>query len=79
MIQKDDMFQLLDINDTEATLEKPMTMDMLLMYITKKFEEQPLKYFNIQNGLRVIHLRSRMIMPIGLKVELKGVVSQSLA
>lgn len=71
MIQKDDMFQLLDINNEEATLEKPMTMDMLLMYITKKFEEQPLKYFNINNGLRVIHLRSRAIMSIGLKLEIK--------
>lgn len=71
MIQKDDMFQLLDINSEEATLEKPMTMDMLLMYITKKFEEQPLKYFNINNGLRVIHLRSRSIMSIGLKLEIK--------
>jgi len=71
MIQKDDMFQLLDIGNEEATLEKPMTMDMLLMYITKKFEEQPLKYFNINNGLRVIHLRSRAIMSIGLKLEIK--------
>lgn len=71
MIQKDDMFQLLDIGNEEATLEKPMTMDMLLMYITKKFEEQPLKYFNINNGLRVIHLRSRSIMLIGLKLEIK--------
>jgi len=65
------MFQLLDIGNEEATLEKPMTMDMLLMYITKKFEEQPLKYFNINNGLRVIHLRSRAIMSIGLKLEIK--------
>lgn len=71
MILKDDMFQLLDINNEEATLEKPMTIDMLLMYITKKFEEQPLKYFNINNGLRVIHLRSRSIMSIGLKLEIK--------
>lgn len=73
------MFQLLDISDEEATLEKPMTMDMLLMYVTKKFEEQPLKYFNVDNGIRVIHLRSRMIMPIGLKLELKGVVTKPLA
>lgn len=71
MIQKDDMFQLLDISNEEATLEKPMTMEMLLMYITKKFEEQPLKYFNINNGLRVIHLRSRAIMSIGLRLEIK--------
>lgn len=71
MIQKDDMFQLLDISDEEASLEKPMAMDMLLMYITKRFEEQPLKYFNLSNGLRVIHLRSKAIMSISLRLEIK--------
>lgn len=71
MIQKDDLFQLLDISEDVATLESPMTQDMMMIYINKRFEEQPLKYFNLNNGLRVIHLRSKMIMQIKLKLEIQ--------
>lgn len=70
MIQKDDLFQLLDISEDVATLESPMTYDMMMIYVNKRFEEQPLKYFNLSNGLRVIHLRSKMIMQIKLKLEI---------
>jgi hypothetical protein len=71
MIQKDDLFQLLDISEDVATLENPMTYDMMMIYVNKRFEEQPLKYFNLSNGLRVIHLRSKMIMQIKLKLEIQ--------
>lgn len=71
MIQKDDLFQLLDISEDVAVLESPMTYDMMMIYVNKRFEEQPLKYFNLSNGLRVIHLRSKMIMQIKLKLEIQ--------
>lgn len=69
--QKDDLFQILDISSDEAVLEKPMNYEMLMMYVTKKYEEQPVKYFNISNGLRVIHLKSKMIMDVKLKLEIQ--------
>jgi hypothetical protein len=71
MIQKDDLFQLLDISEEVATLENPMSYDMILMYVNKRFEEQPIKYFNLSNGLRVIHLKSKMIMQVKLKLEIQ--------
>jgi hypothetical protein len=71
MIQKDDLFQLLDISEDVAVLESPMTYDMMMIYVNKRFEEQPLKYFNLSNGLRVIHLRSKMIMQVKLKLEIQ--------
>lgn len=71
MLQKDDLFQILDISEDEAILENPMNYEMLTMYITKKFEEQPIKYFNLSNGLRVIHLRSKQIMNVKLKLEIQ--------
>lgn len=71
MFESSDLFQLLDITEGEATLEKPMNIETILIYVTKKFEDQPLKYFNLGNGIRVIHLRSKTIMNVRLKIEFK--------
>jgi hypothetical protein len=46
-----------------------MSYDMLWKYIMKKYEEQPLKYFNDLDRLKVIHLKSGIVKTLKVTLE----------
>lgn len=65
----DDLYVLLEINLNDVEKTSPMTYDMLWKYIVKKYEDQPLKYFNETERLKVVHLKSGLVKTIKLVIE----------
>lgn len=68
-ILNDDLYVLIEINLNDVEKTNPMSYDMLWKYIVKKYEDQPLKYFNETQRLRIVHLKSGMIKTIKLTIE----------
>ena len=65
----DDLYVLIEINLDDIQKTNPMSYDMLWKYIVKKYEDQPLKYFNETQRLRVVHLKSGLIKTLKLSIE----------
>lgn len=65
----DDLYVLIEINLDDVVKSNAMSYDMLWKYITKKYEEQPLKYFNDTERLKVVHLKSGIIKTVKLVLE----------
>jgi hypothetical protein len=68
-ILNDDLYVLIEINLDDIVKTNPMSYDMLWKYIVKKYEDQPLKYFNETQRLRVVHLKSGLIKTLRLTLE----------
>ena len=49
---------LIDITEDSVFVDGPMTRIKLEEFIINKFQDQPLKYFNETNRLRIIHPKS---------------------
>lgn len=65
----DDLYILIEINTDDIIKSNAMTYEMLWKYITKRYEEQPLKYFNDSDRLKVIHLKSGVVKTLRLALE----------
>ena len=65
----EDLYVLVEINLDDVIKSNAMTYDMLWKYITKRYEEQPIKYFNETDRLKVIHLKSGVIKTVKLSLE----------
>lgn len=65
----DDLYVLIEINLDDIVKTNAMSYDMLWKYIIKKYEDQPLKYFNDTQRLRVVHLKSGLIKTLKLTLE----------
>jgi hypothetical protein len=64
-----DLYVLIEINLDDITKSNAMSYDMLWKYIMKKYEEQPLKYFNDTDRLKVIHLKSGIVKTLKVTLE----------
>jgi hypothetical protein len=64
-----DMFVLVEINLDDVVKTEPMNMDGILKYILNKYAEQPIKYFNETQRLKVVHLKSGIIKNVNLVLE----------
>lgn len=68
-ILNDDLYVLIEVNLDDVVKSNPMSYDMLWKYIVKKYEEQPIKYFNDTQRLKIIHLKSGVIKTVKLSIE----------
>jgi hypothetical protein len=64
-----DMYVLIEVNLDDVVKTEPMNMDGILNYILNKYAEQPIKYFNEMQRLRVVHLKSGIIKNVKLVLE----------
>lgn len=64
-----DLYVLIEINLDDIVKSNAMSYDMLWKYIMKKYEDQPLKYFNEMDRLKVIHLKSGIIKTLRITLE----------
>lgn len=63
--------QLLDIGRDEAKVYAPMTPQELQQFITAKYADQPVSYFNSERRLYVIILGDKpVIRPLSVRVEI---------
>jgi hypothetical protein len=63
--------QLLEITNTEAKLYAPMGYRELNEFITTKYAEQPISYFNNDRRLFVVTFGDRPeVRPLSVRVEL---------
>lgn len=70
MVTEDDLYVVLDITTTDVMKTMPMKKAYIMEYILEKFQEQPLKYFNDTNRIKVVHLKSGLIKTLKLKVDI---------
>lgn len=68
-VMNDDLYVLIEINLDDIVKTNPMSYDMIWKYIMKKYEEQPLKYFNDTQRLKIVHLKSGIIKTVKLVIE----------
>lgn len=65
----DDLYVLLEVNLDDIVKSNAMTYEMIEKYITKRYEDQPIKYFNEAGRLKVIHLKSGLVKTVKLTLE----------
>jgi hypothetical protein len=65
----EDLYVLIEINLDDIVKSNPMSYDMLWKYIVKKYEEQPLKYFNNTDRLKIVHLKSGIMKTVKIALE----------
>lgn len=68
-VLNEDLYVLIEINLDDVVKSNAMSYEMLWKYITKKYEDQPLKYFNDTERLKVVHLKSGIIKTVRLVLE----------
>lgn len=68
-VLNDDLYVLIEINLDDINKTNAMSYDMLWKYIVKKYEDQPLKYFNETQRLKIVHLKSGIIKTVKLTIE----------
>jgi hypothetical protein len=64
-----DMYVLIEVNLDDVMKTEPMNMDGILNYVLNKYAEQPIKYFNETQRLKVVHLKSGIIKNVNLVLE----------
>ena len=65
----EDLYVLIEINLDDIVKSNPMSYEMLWKYIVKKYEEQPLKYFNNTDRLKIVHLKSGIMKTVKIALE----------
>lgn len=68
-MQPNDMYFLLDVTPEDINKFGPMTRKDMDEFILKKFEDQPLKYFNSNGRLKIFHPPSGLHWVAQLKVQ----------
>jgi hypothetical protein len=68
-VLNEDLYVLIEINLDDIVKSNPMSYDMLWKYIVKKYEEQPLKYFNNTDRLKIVHLKSGIMKTVKIALE----------
>ena len=69
--QDTDMYVVVVVNLNGVETSEPMTEEQVSRYITKKFGEQPLNYFNDNGRIKVIHLRTGLVRMARVRLELR--------
>ncbi len=69
IISENDNYQIIEINNEGSSLSSTMTLPECSAYITNKYKEQPLAYFNEYKRLKIIHLKSGTIKDVKLQIE----------
>lgn len=64
-----DLYVLIEINLDDVIKSNAMTYDMMWKYIMKKYEDQPLKYFNEMDRIKVVHLKSGIVKTLKVTLE----------
>ena len=65
----DDLYVLIEINLDDVVKSNAMSYELLWKYITKRYEDQPIRYFNEQDRLRIVHLKSGVVKTVKLALE----------
>ena len=68
-VLNEDLYVLIEINLDDIVKSNAMSYEMLWKYIMKKYEEQPIKYFNDSERLKIVHLKSGIIKTVKLVLE----------
>ncbi len=68
-VLNEDLYVLIEINLDDIVKSNAMSFDMIWKYIMKKYEDQPLKYFNDTERLKIVHLKSGIIKTVKLVLE----------
>ena len=68
-VTNDDMYVLIEINMDDVIKSTAMSYETMWKYILKRYENQPLKYFNEINRLKIVHLKSGVIKTLKLALE----------
>ena len=62
--------QILEINKDKSTLLEPMTLSIAAEFLMRKYEDQPLKYFNTDRRIYIVNCDKNTIRPASLTFEL---------
>jgi hypothetical protein len=62
--------QILEINKDKSTLLEPMTVSIAAEFLMRKYEDQPLKYFNTDRKIWIINCTTGTLKPASLIFEL---------
>ena len=65
----EDLYVLIEINLDDVVKSNAMSYEMLWKYILKRYEDQPVKYFNETERLKIIHLKSGVVKTVRLTLE----------
>lgn len=68
-VLNEDLYVLIEINLEDVTKTNAMSFEMLWKYIVKKYEDQPIKYFNETGRLKIVHLKSGIIKTVKMTLE----------
>lgn len=68
IINPNDQFQLIEIASTEIFMHPPCTLTEIRDLILKLYGDQPLKYFNENKRLKVIHLKTATVKDATLDI-----------
>lgn len=69
IISRMDNYFLLDITSDDLIKHGPMNRDSLEEFILKKFEDQPIKYFNENKRLKIFHPKSGLSWNAKLSIQ----------
>jgi len=68
-ISSSDNYFLLDVTTDDLIKHGPMSRSSLEEFILKKFEDQPIKYFNETNRLKIFHPKSGLSWAAKLSIQ----------
>jgi hypothetical protein len=69
LISESDNYQIIEINNDGSTLSEVMTLPECSKYITDKYKDQPLAYFNEYKRLKIIHLKTGTVKDLKLQID----------
>lgn len=68
-IGPNDVYYLVDVTPDDINKYGPMNRNDLEAFILKKFEDQPIQYFNQNNRLKIFHPKSGLHWVASLKIQ----------
>jgi hypothetical protein len=68
IISSSDQFQLIEVAVNGITTHEPCTLAQVRDLVLKYYGEQPLKYFNENRRLKVVHLKTGSVKDVTLDV-----------
>jgi len=62
--------QILEVNKEKSVLMEPMTKSIAAEFLMRKYQDQPLSYFNQDKRIFIINCESGQVRPASLTFEL---------
>ena len=62
--------QILEVNKDKATVIEPMTKSIAAEFLMRKYQDQPLSYFNQDKRIFIINCETGTVKPASLTFEL---------